>query len=210
MSLRSCSRCGGTLTDVFRFCPSCGDDANETRETVADHGWPTRDDEPDMSWLTDPRWDLSAKAPQAPQAPLSFPVLERPRRKRRERRRPSAALAATAGGIRERCAALPRPPLGRLAAGARQFAVACGDLAKLLLELLLVGAGSARAGLRSTLMLRKLHAQRAAVIYTSGCAALKGDERGVAHARQELMMLDELITAAVTQTTLPFTPHRSA
>jgi hypothetical protein len=205
MSLRSCSRCGGTLTDVFRFCPACGDDANETRETIVDHGWPVREED-DPSWLTDPRWDLEANAPKVP---LSFPVVERPRRTRKERRRPTMTLRASAGKLRQRVPALPRPPLRRLAGGTRRFVTACGDLARLLLELVLVAAGSARDGVRSTVLLRKLHAQRAAVIYTSGCAALKGDERGVAHARAELMMLDELITAAATQTTLPFTPQRT-
>jgi hypothetical protein len=207
MTLRSCSRCGGTLTDVFRFCPACGDDANETRETIVDHGWPVREEEQDPSWLTDPRWDLAAT--NAQKASLSFPVVERPRRTRPERRRPTITLRASAGKLRQRVPAIPRPPLRRVAVGTRRFLAACGDLARLLFELVLVGAGSARDGVRSTVLLRKLHAQRAAVIYTSGCAALKGDERGVAHARAELMMLDELITAAATQTTLPFTPQRT-
>jgi len=206
MSLRSCSRCGATLTDVFRFCPACGDDANETRETIVDHGWPIREDEADPSWLTDPRWDLGANAPKPS---LSFPVVERPRRTRPERRRPAINLRASAGELWQRVPAIPRPPLRRIAVGTRRFLSACGDLAKLLFELILVGAGSARDGVRSTVLLRKLHAQRAAVIYSSGCAALKGDERGVAHARAELVMLDELITAAAAQTTLPFTPQRT-
>lgn len=206
MSLRSCSRCGGTLTDVFRFCPSCGDDAEATREMVADHGWPAREEEENMGWLTDPRWDLSAKATKEP---VSFPVLERPRRQRRKRPTTTWADAARMSArMWQRRPALPRPPLGRLVGTARQFLVGCGDLAKLFFELFLVGAGSVRDGLRSTVLLRKLHAQRAAVIYTSGCAALKGDERGVAHARQELMMLDELITAAASQTPLPVVARR--
>src|SRR3954468_4579695 len=99
MSLRSCSRCGGTLTDVFRFCPACGDDANETRETIVDHGWPAREE--DEGWLTDPRWALAANAPPVP---VSFPVVERPRRKRKEPRRPTVDFWATADSFWHRCA----------------------------------------------------------------------------------------------------------
>jgi hypothetical protein len=50
-------------------------------------------------------------------------------------------------------------------------------------------------------LLRRLYVRRAAVIYSTVCAALNGEVRRVEHARAELRLLDELIMAAGTQTT---------
>jgi hypothetical protein len=75
---------------------------------------------------------------------------------------------------------------------------ALGEAAGLIGEVVVLGAGSVRDALRSMVLVRKLHAQRAAVIYSTGCAALSGDDRRVRHARAEVQMLDELISAAAT------------
>jgi hypothetical protein len=63
-------------------------------------------------------------------------------------------------------------------------------------EITVVCAGSARDWLRSTVLLHRLHAHRAALIYTAGYAALGGDDDRVEHARAEVRLLDEMITAA--------------
>ena len=182
MSLRACSRCGGTLTDVFHFCPACGHAGDEP-------GWPTREDAT-ATWPLEPLWAVERNAP------VSFPVVERPRRTPAARRRPGgAALRAAAGRAGQRVLRMRRPSFRPVAVRARARLAACGEAATLLLELVLITLASVRDGLRSTVMLRKLHAQRAAVIYASGCAALNGDSHGVEHARAELRMLDELITA---------------
>jgi hypothetical protein len=49
-------------------------------------------------------------------------------------------------------------------------------------------------------LLRRLYVRRAAVIYNTGYAALNGEDRRVEHARAELRLLDELITAASNRT----------
>ena len=61
---------------------------------------------------------------------------------------------------------------------------------------MLVCAGSTRDWLRSTVLLHKLHARRASLIYTAGYAALGGDDRRIEHARAEIRLVDDLITAA--------------
>ena len=75
---------------------------------------------------------------------------------------------------------------------------AWGEAAGLVVQVVILSLGAARDGLRSMVLVRKLHAQRAAVIYSTGCAALNGDDRLVRHARTEVQVLDELITAAAT------------
>ena len=176
MTLHACTRCGGTLTDAFRFCPACGLSNDDT------------------AWLAEPK------------PALTFPVVE-PRRSRPERRAWSTRLRrgarirlASAGSasaaLSRRVLAVPHRLLQRLDARARQWVAAFGDATRLLVEVVLVTAGSARDALRWMVLLRRLHARRAAVIYSSGCAALSGDDRGVRHAQAELRMLDDLISAA--------------
>lgn len=182
MTLHACTRCGGTLTDAFRFCPACGL-SND-----------------DSGWL------------QETKPALTFPVVERSRRPRRSRRTSwgrmhraaRVRLASVASGSRHLSARIVAPAhrfLGQIGAGARQIVSASGETVRLLIEVAVVSAGSARDAWRSTVALRRLQARRAAVIYSSGCAALSGDERGVQHARAELRMLDDLITAAAAQPT---------
>lgn len=182
MTLHACTRCGGTLTDAFRFCPACG----------------LSNDDP--GWL------------QETKPALTFPVVERSRRPRRSRRtswggmRRAAGvrLASVASGSQRLSGRILAPVHGflrRIGAGARQIVFAFGETVRLLIEVAVVSAASVRDAWRSTVALRRLHARRAAVIYSSGCAALSGDHRGVQHARAELRMLDDLITAAAAQPT---------
>lgn len=76
--------------------------------------------------------------------------------------------------------------------------------------MILVSASSALECFRSMVLLRRLHVQRAAVIHSTGCAVLNGDDGRVEGARAELRLLDELITAVSMQTTLAFRPGESA
>ena len=226
MTLRACTRCGGTLTDVFRFCPACGVSSD------GDFGWPLQVEEAPVpfeaeSELTVPfpaEPGLTVPFPAESDIPVSFPIVERQRRQRarsaprrawREQaaHRASerlAAVAPAAGGVWRLVAASPRPFLRQVAAWTRRLLAGTGEAVRLLLEVVLVTAGSARDALRSTILLRKLHAQRAAVIYSTGCAALSGDDRRIRHARNELRMLDDLITAAAGHTRFPFAPETSA
>jgi hypothetical protein len=177
MTLHACTRCGGTLTDAFRFCPACG-----------------------LSNDDDDGWLLETKPA------LTFPVVEPRRRTRAARQRPRikvASIVAPPRRVADRVLAFMHRLMERFDRGVRQCARGLGETARLLVELVLVSAGSARDALRSMVLLRRLHARRAAVIYSSGCAALSGDDRGVQHARAELRMLDDLITAAAAQTLPP-------
>jgi hypothetical protein len=185
MALHACTRCGGTLTDAFRFCPACGL-SND-----------------DSGWL------------QETKPALTFPVVDRGRRSRRASRRRwwdrvrgdvgvrLAAVASAPVRLCRRILVFPLRFLRRLDARARQLVAASGEAAGLLIEVVLVSAGSARDALRSMVLLRRLYARRAAVIYSSGCAALSGDHRGVQHAQAELRMLDDLITAAARSRGFP-------
>ena len=74
----------------------------------------------------------------------------------------------------------------------------------------MVCAGSARDWMRSTVLLRRLNAHRAAVIYTAGCAALSGDDHRIEHARAEVRLLDDLITAARGRMTFAYAPNDAA
>ena len=180
MSLRSCVSCGATLTDMFRFCPACG-----------------LSNEEDSMWGGEPK------------APLSFPVVARESRPRRAREpqptwwtrtvRNVAAVrlpstAPVRGRVRRRVAVVPRS----IGSRTRRMFAAWGEAAGLMVEVVVLSLGAARDGLRSMVLVRKLHAQRAAVIYSTGCAALNGDDYRVRHARTEVQVLDELITAAAT------------
>jgi hypothetical protein len=180
MTLHACTRCGGTLTDAFRFCPACGL-SND-----------------DSGWLAEPK------------APLTFPVVEPRRRTRREPRRTAwarvrratrvhlASVGSESGRVYRRILAVPLRLLRRLDSGARRLVAGVVNTGGLLGEVVVVSAGSVHDALRWMVLLRRLHARRAAVIYSSGCAALSGDARGVQHARAELRMLDDLIAAAAT------------
>jgi hypothetical protein len=179
MTLHACTHCGGTLTDAFRFCPACGL-SND-----------------DAGWLAETK------------PALTFPVVDRGRRSRRPPRRTwssrlqLARVASAPVRLCRRIPAFPRRFLRRLDAGARRIVAGSGEAAGLLIEVVLVSAGAARDALRSMVLLRRLHARRAAVIYSSGCAALSGDTRGVQHAQAELRMLDDLIDAAARSRVFP-------
>jgi hypothetical protein len=205
MTLRACTRCGGTLTDVFRFCPACG------HSSEGDFGWPL--EEAPVSFSLEPE----APFPGEPEPTMSFPVVERPRRPRREPRRTwwdrvvaraaGVQYPAVAPAVRElghRAAASSGPFVRKATCRTARLARSSGEAIRLLLEVVLVCAGSARDALRSMVLVRKLQAQRAAVIYSTGCAALSGDDRRIQHARTELRMLDDLITAATGHTSFPF------
>jgi hypothetical protein len=180
--------------------------------------------ESELTVAFQPEPEIAVPTPAESEVPVSFPVIERQRRERPRRaprrtwhtdagRRAGAQIVAAAQAARGRSqliAAAPRPLLRDLAARTRRLGAACGEAVRLLLEVILVTAGSARDALRSTILLRKLHAQRAAVIYSTGCAALSGDDGRIQHARAELRMLDDLITAAAGHTTFAFTPDASA
>ena len=183
MTLHACTRCGGTLTDAFRFCPVCGL-SND-----------------DSAWLAEPK------------PALTFPVVEPRRRSRPAARRNWGAgvrrgaqirlspVTSALGRLSHRIGAMAHRVLHRLDARSRQCVAAVGDATRMLVEVVLVSAGSGRDALRWMVLMRRLHARRAAVIYSSGCAALSGDDRGVQHARAELRMLDDLIDAAAGQAT---------
>jgi len=185
MSLHACVRCGGTLTDAFQFCPACGLSNDNS------------------AWLLETK------------PALTFPVVDRGRRSRSAPRRTWSDRVGRKAGIRlrsfasrpvglcRRILAFSSRVLRRFDAGARRFVSTSGEAAGLLIEVVLVCAGSARDALRSMVLLRRLYARRAAVIYSSGCAALSGDHRGVQHAQAELRMLDDLITAAARSRMFP-------
>jgi hypothetical protein len=58
-------------------------------------------------------------------------------------------------------------------------------------------------------LLRRLYARRSAVIYSTGCAVLSGDDGRVERARAELRLIDELIAAATRHRTFALTPGDS-
>jgi hypothetical protein len=121
-----------------------------------------------------------------------------------------ASVTHAARRLPSRTSGFAHPFGRRLGAGTLRLAAACGETARLLVEIVLVCAGSARDWLRSTVLLHRLHAHRAALIYTAGYAALGGDDRRVEHARAEVRLLDELITAASGRTTFALAPNDAA
>jgi hypothetical protein len=123
---------------------------------------------------------------------------------------PLASVARGARRLPRRISAYAHPFQRRLNVRARQLVTASGGATRLLVEIIFVSASSARDYLRSMVLLRRLHTRRAAVIYSTGCAALNGDDHRVEHARAELRLLDELIAAASSHTTFAFTPGKSA
>jgi hypothetical protein len=123
---------------------------------------------------------------------------------------PLASVARAARRLPRRISAFAHRFQWRLNVRARQLVAASGGATRLLVEIILVSASSARDCLRSMVLLRRLHARRAAVIYSTGCAALNGDDRRVEQARAELRLLDELIEAAISHTPFPLAPSESA
>lgn len=119
---------------------------------------------------------------------------------------PLASVARAVRRLPRRVSAYARPFQRRLHVRAGQLIAACGEATRLLVEMVLVSASSARDCLRSIVLLRRLHARRAAVIYSTGSAALSGDHGRVEQARAQLRMLDELIAAASGYTTFAFAP----
>jgi hypothetical protein len=120
--------------------------------------------------------------------------------------RPLASVVRAARRLPRRISAFAHPFQRRLNVRARQAIAASGEATRLLVEIILVSASSARDCFRSMVLLRRLHARRAAVIYSTGCAALSGDQGRVEQARAQLRLLDELIAAASSYTTFAFTP----
>jgi hypothetical protein len=123
---------------------------------------------------------------------------------------PLASVARAARRLPRRISAFAHPFQRRLDVRARQLVAASGGATRLLVEIILVSASSARDCLRSMVLLRRLHARRAAVIYSIGCAVLSGDDGRVEQARVELRLLDELIAAASSHTIFAFAPGESA
>jgi hypothetical protein len=119
---------------------------------------------------------------------------------------PLTSVTRAARRLPRRISAFAHPFKRRLNVRARHLVAASGEATRLLVETILVSAGSARDCLRSMVLLRRLHARRAAVIYSTGCAALSGDHDRIEHARAQLRLLDELIAAASRYTTSAFTP----
>ena len=193
VGLSQCSACGATLTRAFRFCPGCGLPGDDSG------GW----------------------AHQSETA-VSFPRLERRHRPRRPARRTQwDSLGRSAGQALVSVRQAARPLWSRtsdfahrfgrrLRVGTLRLAAACGEAAWLLVEFILVCAGSARDWLRSTVLLHRLRAHRAALIYTAGYAALGGDDHQVEHARAEVRLLDEMITAASGGMTFALAPNGAA
>lgn len=167
--LSRCQGCGSTLTGAFRFCPGCGRPGD-------DYGWPQSD------------------------AAISFPIVERadrlgPDRTRAAGRSTRRLLGSTAHashrlGVR---ASKLGQPLWR---GALGVAGALADTGRFLVEVVVVCAGSVRSGVRSMVLLQRLHARRAALVQAAGYAALAGESRRIEFARSEVRMLDELIVVA--------------
>jgi hypothetical protein len=98
----------------------------------------------------------------------------------------------------------------RLNDRARHLLTGSGEAARLFVEMVWLSAKSGRESLRSMVLLRRLYVRRAEVIYSAGCAALNGEDRRVEHARAELRLLDELISAASNHTPLASTTDESA
>jgi hypothetical protein len=113
-------------------------------------------------------------------------------------------------GLRGRVSGFAHSFQRRLSIRTRRLLTASSEAARLLVEIILLSASSARDYLRSMVLLRRLHVRRAAVIYSTGCAALGGQDRRFEHARAELRLLDELIAAASRRTTFGFMPDESA
>jgi hypothetical protein len=120
-----------------------------------------------------------------------------------------ASVARVARGFPRRISDFARSFERRLNVRTRRLLAVSREAARLLVEIVLLSARSARDSLRSMVLLRRLYVRRAAVIYSTGCAALNGEVRRVEHARAELRLLDELIAAASNHTTLQFTTGES-
>jgi hypothetical protein len=171
VELRPCVRCGGTLTGAFRFCPGCG----------------LPSDDPGLA-------------------------LERRRPRRAARRarwravggsagRLLGSVAGVAGGLRGRVSGWARSlRRRRLRVRVRGLGGGVGEAARLVVEVVVLSARSARDSVRSFVLVRRLYGRRAAVIYSTGCAVLGGEDRRFEEARAELRLLDELITAASGRT----------
>jgi hypothetical protein len=182
VDLRPCPRCGSTLTSAFRFCPGCGFAADGSGSA------------------------LERRARRAPRARRRV----RWRAISRSALLPLASVARSALRLPRRFSSFAPPFHRRLKARAGQIAVASGGATRLLLEMIVVSASSGRDCLRSMVLLRRLHARRAAVIYSTGCAVLSADAGCVEQARAELRLIDELIAAASSHTSVAFTDGGSA
>lgn len=180
MDLRPCRRCGSTLTNAFRFCPGCGLPSDAGSALVERRRLPPR--------ARGALWRAVGRSAG----------------------RPLASVARIAGSLPRRIPYSAHLFRRQLNVRARQLVVAFGRATRLSGEIIVLHASSAHDYLRSMVLLRKLHARRAAVIYSTGCAALSGDDPRVQRARAELRLLDELIAAATSQTTFACAPGDSS
>jgi hypothetical protein len=181
VDLRPCLRCGSTLTSAFRFCPGCGLPSDDSGSALERRRLTRRT-------ARRTPWRVAGRS-----AGQTF-----------------ASVARVAHPLPRRATEVVRLFQRRLNVRARQLVAALGGATRLLGEIIVVNASLARDCLRSMVLLRRLHARRAAVIYSTGCAALSGDVHRVERARAELRLLDELIGAATTQATFAVTPGGSA
>jgi hypothetical protein len=106
------------------------------------------------------------------------------------------SVARVAGGLWGRVSGWARSLRRRVRVRARELAGGAGEAARLLVEIVVLSARSVPDSVRSFVLVRRLHVRRAAVIYSTGCAVLYGEDRRFEEARAELRLLDELITAA--------------
>jgi hypothetical protein len=191
MDLRPCHVCGSTLTGAFRFCPGCGASVD--------------DDEP--------LEELAAAPPQRRE--------RRPRRPARQARKQAAVVrfrhvAARSAAVASRSAKAASRSAGvasrgrRAGAGAlaplRAFATFCATAVGVCAEAAAASVRSTLAAVRLQILLQKLHARRAAVIYATGSAVLNEQSTGIRAAKDELRVLDELIAAALTHRTATLPP----
>jgi hypothetical protein len=162
---------------VFRFCPGCGHPTDEFG----------------------PPLELQ---PRARRAPRQVPW----RSVGASARRPFEGVTHAAHEVRHRVSGSARSLRGRLDVRARELLAALRELARLAVEIVVLSARSGREYLRSMVLLRRLYVRRAAVIYSTGCAALNGEDRGFERARSEIRLLDELISAARSYTAPAIAP----
>jgi hypothetical protein len=116
------------------------------------------------------------------------------------------SVTQVARRLPRRISDLAHASLRRLDLRARRLLAATGEAARLWAEFVSLSARSAGDAFRSMVLLRRLHVRRAAVIYSTGCAALRGEDRRFEGARAELRLLDELITAAGGRTAFVYAP----
>jgi hypothetical protein len=178
MDLRPCQVCGSTLTGAFRFCPGCGASVDDNGTVEATPPVPRPERRERRARLPARKWAAALHI-------------------RRVAARPSRFASGAAGVVRR----------GRRAGAFvwslfRALASFCCAAVGVCAEAVTASVRSALVAVRLQILVQKLHARRAAVIYATGSAVLHGEPAGLAAAKDELGLLDELIAAALA--------HRSA